>query len=123
MAKILVVDDEEAYCRHLSIMLTRTAHEVQTATSADKATQCSHGFQPDLLIVDYLLGADCTGLELAGRLHKRHPALRTIVITGLASEDLASDATVPVFRFLEKPFSTQDVLSAVHDCLDTPPSS
>ncbi|MCP4590205.1 MAG: response regulator [bacterium] len=119
MHKVLIVDDEDVYCDYLSQILIRDGHQVQTASEAREGIQLGRDFKPDLLITDWLLGDDLTGLLIARTLRRVNPQLRTIVITGHLSADL--ERTLPpdeVLSILRKPFGIADFLNAVEDALN-----
>ena len=68
---VLIVDDDEGFCRVATEMLADRGYRVLgCATSAAEAvTQCE-ALDPDAVLLDMRL-PDGTGVELAGKLHER----------------------------------------------------
>jgi two-component system NtrC family response regulator/two-component system nitrogen regulation response regulator GlnG len=117
VSKILIVDDERSYRRYLTRHLAREGHEVRSASSRDEAIEIGAEFPPDVLILDWMLDGSCT-LEVAEAFQEADPDLRTILITGFASERARNEASdIRIFRFLEKPFDMSDLSAAVRDAV------
>ena len=119
MARVLVVDDEEQYLRHLSSYLTRQGHEVETARDSDSALRQGQSFDPHVLIVDWRLGDDLPGIEVARSLRRGAPGLKTIVMSGypeeLVRQSLRDDE---ISCLLEKPmFTLREAAAAVEAAL------
>lgn len=112
MPKILVVDDEPGYPRILSIILEHEGFEVATAQSPKEALEVGHRWNPDLLIVDWMLNDPSDGVDVAHQLRTVYPAMRTIVITGYPSDDLKTRiASIPGSQFLAKPFTPENLIA------------
>ena len=112
---ILVVEDDPAVRDLLQIFLAGEGHHVAAAADGDAALKlvATATANPDLLLTDYNLPGDMTGLQLAARLReKREPPLPVIVLTGdisaAAMLDIAQHECVP----LSKPVKL-DVLTEV----------
>ena len=117
MATVLVVDDERSYRHYLSARLAREGHDVLVAAGADEGITMAASTPPQVLVVDWLLGQEASGLQIAAELQRRDPTLRTILITGFSAQALARADDVAVFRCLEKPFEIDDLVRAVCDAL------
>ena len=116
MAKILVVDDEPGYRDPLQFILSEEGFEVEVAADGRRALDVAKRFVPDVLIVDWMLGSDMDGLEVAEALGAANPALRVIVISGYPHASLeARVASLPSARLLPKPFEISALLAAVHE--------
>src|SRR5262245_24403204 len=104
MARLLVVDDEQRFRSHLTRILEAWGHEVRAAADDTGAIEAARGFEPDLLIADWMLRSSSDGIELAETLRARHPRLRVVLITGFPSDDLQGRVAAggPV-GVLEKP--------------------
>lgn len=117
MARILIVDDERSYRRYPAQHLAREGHEVRSASSRDGAIEVAAEFLPEVLILDWMLNGGCD-LEVAEALSEIDPDVRTILITGFASERARHEALdAPIFRFIEKPFEMSNLSAAVRDAL------
>lgn len=125
MARILVVDDEEAYRRQLTIALTGEGHEVRVAASGREGIDVGTRFRPDLLLTDWMLRDDIHGLHVAHVLHAVLPEIRAFLMTGFLSDHLRHQADrARVMGIIEKPFTLESIHCLVRDaCLprSTPP--
>ena len=91
MATILVVDDESAIRRILSLFLTDRGHRVVEAATGEEAVAAADQTAFDLAVVDFSLpGID--GLQTLGRLRERDPALASVFMTAYGSIRSAVDA-------------------------------
>ncbi len=122
MVKVLVVDDEVGYRRGLEHVLSRAGHEVRTAPGSDEAILLGQSFAPDILVVDWLLQNRGNGLDLARELTNTNPALKTILMTACASDDLRFVMErASVFRVIEKPFDPRELVAAVQEAAGIEP--
>jgi CheY-like chemotaxis protein len=114
MAKVLIVDDEESYRDSLVWLVSGEGHDVRAAASGRDAIQIGRKMQPDVLIVDWMLGDRVDGIEVAETLREDRPDVKTIIITGYPSPELRTKAEhAGVWALLEKPFSVQDIRDAL----------
>lgn len=79
--RILVVDDEPALRETISLTLEQAGHQTATAANGKEGAQriAQEGF--DLVITDMLMPG-CDGLEFIAEIHRRHPQLRILAMTG-----------------------------------------
>jgi CheY-like chemotaxis protein len=117
VGRILIIDDEETYRTQLSLILETRGHEVQTAATGREGISVGTDCPPDLLIADWRLKDDMTGIDVAEALRQSNPRLQVIMITGYSAEDLREETDLGHLRVLEKPFSLNDLLTAVQDAL------
>lgn len=113
MVRILVVEDDEQMNDMLQATLESQGYTVATAFNGQQAIDRCKQETFDLLITDVRLpGMD--GVEMLGKIKKIQPRLRSIVITGYASEDTPIRAIrCQVSDYLFKPFSLQYFLGSV----------
>jgi CheY-like chemotaxis protein len=113
MVRVLVVEDDEQMNEMLEFTLQSKGYEVVTALNGQQAIECCRREKFDLVITDVRLpGMD--GVEMLGHIQKIQPGLKSIVITGYASEDTPVRAIrCQVSDYLFKPFSLQYFLNAV----------
>ncbi|SFK55272.1 response regulator transcription factor [Lysobacter sp. cf310] len=103
-ARLLVIDDDAAFCRILVRHLQRHAVETCIAHDAGTALQATEAFAPDGVLLDLKLGAD-NGLLLIQALRERCPQARIVLATGYASIATAVDAMRRgAWNYLPKPF-------------------
>lgn len=116
MAKVIVVDDELGYRVSLEFFLRQAGHEVVAVASPGLALERSLEFQPDVLVVDWLLGDKQTGADLVVDLRSRLPHLQVVVMTGLGTQLVRNQVEeLGIFRLVDKPFEPKTLLDAVRD--------
>jgi DNA-binding response OmpR family regulator len=112
--RVLVVDDEPAICRALSIALSRAGYDVLTAQSGDAALSMLAAERVDVMVIDLRI-PDTRGdvvFELAAATHP-HLRNRTLFMTGDISEKahkLILSCKCPSVR---KPFELRELINAV----------
>ena len=111
--RIMVVDDDPALLRLLSMRLSVVGYEVAAVESGEKAIAQIATFQPHLVITDLRMdGMD--GMALFDMIRRRSPALPVIILTAHGSIPDAVHATSRgVFGYLTKPFDSKDLLEQV----------
>ena len=118
--KILIVDDEPTYREYLKRFLSRDGLDVRTAETGAEAIEVSREFAPDILLADWMLRCEMHGIEVGEALRRQWPDLRILLMTGFPTADLQAEAErVGIDGFLEKPFSLEDLSSAIKDALAT----
>ena len=116
--KILIVDDESSYRVFLRKLFERLGCEVETSASGLVSLEFARANAPDVLIVDWMLRDSIDGLQVAAEMREHIPGLRTVLITGYPSPDLAHQAKEhPRTTYLAKPFEADEILSAVQGAL------
>jgi DNA-binding NtrC family response regulator len=114
MTHVLLVDDEPAICKALSIALTRAGFRASTALSGDTAMSIVRAEHVDILVVDLLI-PDMRGdafFELASAMQP-HLRARTLFTTGDITEraqELIEACRCPMLR---KPFDLKDLIDWV----------
>ena len=112
--RVLIVDDEPAICRALTLALTRAAFDVVSAPSGDAALSVLSSQHIDVMVIDLRI-PDTRGdvvfeLAAATQPHLRH---QTLFMTGDISErayKLILSCKCPSIR---KPFELKDLIGAV----------
>ena len=112
--RVLVVDDEPAICRALTIALTRAGYDVLSAQSGDGALSVLATEHVDVMVIDLRI-PDTRGdvvFELAAATHP-HLRKQTLFMTGDISErayKLILSCKCPSVR---KPFELKELIGAV----------
>ena len=115
MEKILVIDDDEAFCRTLSRSLERHSLQVFAAHSAEEALASAKEHQQDKAVLDLRLGDD-SGIQLIRPLLEIAPGMRIVVLTGFASLTTAVQAIkLGAINYLAKPVNVQSILKAFEE--------
>jgi CheY-like chemotaxis protein len=125
MARIQVIDDDQAIRMTIKLLLEREGHEVVLAEDGRKGIEQFQTGGFDLLIVDiFMPGMD--GLETIRTIHQLKPETPIIVISGYAfrtSLEKVPDFLEMAVKFgavssLQKPFRPSQLLSIVTRCLE-----
>ena len=104
-AAVMCVENETAVLAGIRALLSRWGCEVITARTRESALEAIHfGAAPDLLLVDYHLDADVTGVDLAKELSaKLGGELPCIIMTADQTQQSKRDAASHGFQVLHKP--------------------
>jgi two-component system response regulator GlrR len=117
MARILIVDDDPALLRLLSLRLRGEGHEVLEAVSGEAALAKLDHELPQLLITDLRM-AGMDGLQLFEAVHRRHPLLPVLMLTAHGTiPDAVKALQRGVFGYLAKPFEARDLMVEVNRAL------
>jgi Na+/proline symporter/signal transduction histidine kinase len=104
-AVVMCIENEVAVLTGIRALLSRWGCEVLTARDREAALESIHaGAAPDLLLVDYHLGGDVTGVELAQELQSRLSRIvPCIIMTADQTQQSKRDAAAHGFQMLHKP--------------------
>ena len=117
---VLLVEDDETFRELLHHLLAGAGYRVLVAADGREALALGEapGAAIDLLVSDLVMPG-VKGSELARRLAERHPQLRVVLMSGYSElEEGASAAEGLGALFLQKPFSTRELLRTVRSLLD-----
>lgn len=115
---LLLVDDDQTFCRVLGRALERRGFEVSTAHDGESALALAHRRVPTHAVVDLRLRSD-SGLRLLPALRALSQDMRIVVLTGYASITTAVDAIkLGATQYLPKPADADDIVAA----FDPPPA-
>jgi len=112
VARVLIVDDEEADRVVLRTILERAGHVVFEAGDGDEALEGYGGKGIEVVITDLQM-RNVHGLELITILREFAPRPGIIAISGTGEVQLDMAQMVGATKALTKPVSPEDVLSAV----------
>lgn len=112
---IFLVDDDEAVCHALSVLLESSGFNVMTFLCAETILEMEEGAMEGILLLDQHMKG-MTGLELQAELTKCGIVLPIIFITGHMDEQINVGAVkAGAIKFLEKPFSSEDLLESISE--------
>lgn len=118
MIRVLVVDDERDFRDQICLSLQSKGCEVRSVASCAEAIHAAARERPDVLVADWMLRDHLHGLHVSEVLGAVNPGLRTVLMTGYASDDLRANARGhKVAGFLEKPFEPERLVEAVHGAI------
>jgi CheY-like chemotaxis protein len=120
MASILIIDDDPDVLRTLRRVVESQGHTVHEAADGVTALRFFAGQPTDLVITDiYMPGMD--GIELIMRIKEAFPEARVVAMSGggrLPMDNVLGAASMlGAEALLEKPFTVEDVASAVERAL------
>jgi DNA-binding response OmpR family regulator len=120
---ILIVEDDHAIQAVVEDALRDGGFEVAIAPSAEEAVTLIKGKVADYraLVTDINLSGRMSGWEIAKQAREIDPTFPIIYMTGAAANDWASHG-VPNSLLLEKPFAPAQLVTAVSQLLNVPPS-
>lgn len=112
--RILIVDDSEVVRAMVRLVLEDNGFEVTgEAVSAATAWDSYVDDPPDAVIIDMAL-PDASGLDLAAKLKEYDPALRFVMCTSSAQDEVVQAAlALGAKDFVTKPFQPDRIIQAV----------
>lgn len=118
-ARILVVDDSLTIRRALEMILEPAGYDLRLAASGKEALEIAHAFDPELILLDYVL-PDMRGPDVCAALEEipRTQATPVVLVSakGTSIRKAYEDAR-NVVSYITKPFKPQVILSVVAHAL------
>jgi putative two-component system response regulator len=121
MARILLVDDEQAHRELLAELLAMEGHEVEKAGDGKQALDKAFRRAPDIVLMDVNMPM-LSGLEACRRMKQdeRTHLIPVVLITGLtAREDRIQGIAAGCDDFLTKPVDSEQLLARTRNLLRT----
>ncbi len=117
MAKILIVDDDVAFCKMLDTFLGKRNYSVETAFSAESAFKKMETDNFELVLSDVRL-PEKDGNEILKEVKARNPKTQVVLMTGYAEVSLAVEAMKKgAFDYISKPVNPQKLLETIQKAL------
>jgi PAS domain S-box-containing protein len=109
-AGVLLVEDDPSVRRLLTLLLESSGYRVHAAANGDDALQLAENGRlgVDLVLSDYVLPG-ISGVEVCVELHRRHPDLRFVVMTGHAEIPPLGAVLPEGAELLGKPFTREQL--------------
>jgi signal transduction histidine kinase len=116
--QVLLVDDERSILTELEIILCRT-YDIHTFLDPEKVEEYVDNNPVDLIVCDEMM-PELRGSELLSRIHKKHPDICKIVLSGQAEKNDVVKAINEgrIFSFLFKPVNRQQLLNVIEKGLE-----
>jgi PAS domain S-box-containing protein len=108
-ARVLYVDDDDAFAEMISTVLERQTEEltVRTASDAERGLEIIRAESIDCVVSDYSM-PETNGLEFLRAVRNEYEELPFLLLTGKGSEDIASEAiSTGVTDYLQKKQGTE----------------
>ncbi len=118
---VLLVEDEPIVCEAITTTLQGAGYRVLQAGNGDEALKLweEHREEIRLLLTDIVMPQGMSGRELAARLRTSDEALRVIFMSGYSREMAGRELALQAGQdFIQKPYSSQQLLEAVRHALD-----
>ncbi len=116
--RILLVEDDASVRDATRLLLKISGYAVTAVTNATEALDhATREGLPDLLITDYHLGRDKTGVELLHALRSQAVVLPAIVVSGDTSHAMRDIARLDALHLLSKPVDANALLKAISELL------
>ena len=113
MTKILIVEDDVAFCTMLKTFLQKKGFEVLTAFSGNEATNRIKDNDFDVVLTDVRL-PDCDGISLLSEIFSKRKDTAVIIMTGYAEINMAVNAIKQgAFDYVSKPFNPDTILETI----------
>lgn len=128
MARILVIDDDNAVSVAIKSVLSREGFDVITALGGRSGLHATELYAFDIVIVDMVM-PELDGLETIRLLHDMAPRIPVIAVSGYMFEPTSaatSDFLGVADKFgitccLRKPFGPEELIVAVETCIGRKP--
>ena len=118
-ASLLLVDDDETFCKVLSAALEKRGFCVCVAHSVEQAIPLARTNPPEFAVIDLKMGG-APGLVLVKALHELDPNTRIVVLTGYASITTAVEAIkLGATQYLAKPANADEIVAAFGHVADS----
>jgi len=116
-AKVLVVDDEPRVVRLVTEILKAVGYQVVASSSGDSGLEMLVLEQPELVLLDVLLGSGPNGFEVCRRI-REFSDVAVIMLTAKAMEsDVLAGFEAGADDYLTKPFSAKELVARVQAVL------
>ncbi len=113
--KLLIIDDDEAFCNAMARVQRRAGFKVDIAYNLKQAIQLASSNIPEYAIVDLKI-ANESGLDLIERLIDININIRIVILTGYASITTAVESIkLGAVQYLTKPAEAKDIIHALLD--------
>lgn len=122
MPKILIIEDDTAFCQMLQKFLTRKGFAVSTAYTIQEAEGLLETSTFEVILSDVRLPKG-SGVTLLPEVKRRSPNTQVILMTGYAEVKTAVSAMKRgAFDYISKPFTPEEMLGVINKALQVGPA-
>ena len=117
MPKILIIEDDTAFCQMLHTFLTKHGFDVSSTSTISEAEKELRLTFFDVILSDVRL-PEGNGIALLSKIKKQSPGTQVILMTGYAEVRTAVEAMKKgAFDYISKPFTPESMLLAITNAL------
>ena len=118
MSRILIIDDDPAFCTLLRNFLNKQGFETEETYSAREGIREVYEESYDIVLIDYRL-PDMDGLELLKNIKKRYFHLPVIIMTNYSNIKTAVKAMqLGAFEYVTKPINPDEIHLSINKALE-----
>jgi CheY-like chemotaxis protein len=119
---VLVIDDDPDFVASIAVLLSSSGYNVLSATGGHDGLQMARDFQPDLILLDIIMGEPREGLLVLQELRAECCRIPVIVISSIYSNELEfrvspDSGWLPADLFLPKPVNPSGLLESIRQLL------
>jgi putative two-component system response regulator len=116
--QILIVEDERIVAEDIKTSLQRLGYSVPgTATSGEEAVKKAEDMQPDLVLMDIVLGGEMDGIEASTLIRSRF-GIPVVYLTACSDQKTLKKAKITdAFGYIIKPYENKDLQTKVEVAL------
>ncbi|BFP41565.1 sigma-54 dependent transcriptional regulator [Flavobacteriaceae bacterium GF1] len=117
MPKILIIEDDTAFCQMLHAFLTKHGFDISSTSTISEAEKELRLTFFDVILSDVRL-PEGNGISLLSKIKKQFPGTQVILMTGYAEVKTAVEAMKKgAFDYISKPFTPESMLLAITNAL------
>lgn len=117
MAKLLVVDDEDAILESISMFMSEKGHRIHTASTIKDSVSVFKELSPEVVILDIRLPDGC-GLDALSLMHAFFPLSKIIMITAFQDMETTIEAMKRgAYDYIHKPLDADELETTVNDAI------
>ena len=117
MPKILIIEDDTAFCQMLHTFLTKHGFDISSTSTISEAKKELRLTFFDVILSDVRL-PEGNGIALLSKIKKQFPGTQVILMTGYAEVKTAVEAMKKgAFDYISKPFTPESMLLAITNAL------
>jgi DNA-binding NtrC family response regulator len=109
--RILVVDDESSVLITYRLILERQGYQVAACKTALEAMEELQRQEFDLVLCDYSLDGQHTGMEVIAAARERQADVPAVLLTGYATRETADEAAIQSINLVFKPIEIEEFLA------------
>jgi len=114
-AKVLLVDDAEAFTSNMSRLLSRRGYDVMAVNDGESAIKAVEENDFDVVLLDMKMPG-MHGLTALKEMKKRRPSIEVIILSAYGTVDLAVDGMhLGAFDYVVKPAEFEELQTKIDE--------